>query len=85
MISGPHFDKITLSLENGKKLIINAKGASSGMNYIQKITFNGVEYDKTYLDHFSIIKGGTLDFEMGNQPNKLWGTSPESKPFSLSN
>ena len=85
VISGPHFDKITLNLENGKKLIINAKGASSGNNYIQKIKFNGVEYDKTYLDHFSIMKGGVLDFEMNNQPNKLWGTAKESRPFSLSN
>ncbi|MGM8360586.1 GH92 family glycosyl hydrolase [Flavobacterium sp. ARAG 55.4] len=85
VISGPHFDKITLSLEKGKKLIINAKGASSGANYIQKISFNGEAYDKTYLDHFSIMKGGTLDFEMGNQPNKSWGTAKESRPFSLSN
>ena len=85
VISGPHFDKITLSLGNGKKLIINAKGASSGKNYIQKITFNGVEYNKTFLDHFVLMEGGVLDFEMSNQPNKSWGITPESKPFSLSN
>ena len=85
VISGPHFDKITLSLGNGKKLIINAKGASSGNNYIQKLRFNGVEYDKTFLDHFSIMNGGILDFEMGNQPNKSWGTAQDSRPFSLSN
>jgi predicted alpha-1,2-mannosidase len=85
VISGPHFDKITLSLENGKKLIINAKGASSGNNYIQKMSFNGKAYDKTYLDHFSVMNGGILDFEMGNQPNKSWGTTKESRPFSLSN
>ena len=85
VISGPHFDKITLSLGNGKKLIINAKGASSGKNYIQKITFNGVEYNKTFLDHFALMEGGVLDFEMSNQPNKSWGITPESKPFSLSN
>ncbi|MBD0724114.1 hypothetical protein B6A10_02875 [Flavobacterium sp. L1I52] len=85
VISGPHFDKITLSLGNGKKLIINAKGASSGKNYIQKITFNGVEYNKTFLDHFALMEGGVLDFEMSNKPNKSWGITPESKPFSLSN
>jgi len=85
VISGPHFDKITLTLENGKKLIINAKGASSGNNYIQKMSFNGKVYDKTYLDHFSIMNGGKLDFEMGNKPNKTWGTAQENRPFSLSN
>ena len=85
VISGPHFDKITLSLENGKKLIINAKGASTGNNYIQNLRFNGVSYDKTYLDHFDMMKGGVLDFEMSKIPNKSWGTAKESKPFSLSN
>lgn len=85
VISGPHFDKITLNLENGKKLIINAKGASSGNNYIQKMSFNGKVYDKTYLDHFSVMNGGKLNFKMGNQPNKIWGTAQENRPFSLSN
>ncbi|MFC5682705.1 GH92 family glycosyl hydrolase [Flavobacterium sp. MAHUQ-51] len=85
VISGPHFDKITIRLDKGKKLIINAKGASSGNNYIQNISFNGEEYDKTFLDHFSIIKGGKLDFKMSNVPNKYWGIKRDSKPFSVSN
>ena len=85
VISGPHFDKITIHLDKGKKLIINAKGASSGNNYIQNISFNGEEYDKTFLDHFSIIKGGKLDFKMSNVPNRYWGIKRDSKPFSVSN
>ncbi len=85
VISGPHFDKITLALGNGKELIINAKGASSGSNYIQRMSFNGVEYGKSYLNHFSIMKGGILHFEMGKEPNKLWGIGKESRPFSISN
>lgn len=85
VISGPHFDKITIHLDKGKKLIINAIGASSVYNYIQNISFNGEEYDKTFLDHFSIIKGGKLDFKMSNVPNKSWGIKRDSKPFSVSN
>lgn len=85
VISGPHFDKITIALDNGKQLIVNAKGASSGNNYIQKLMINGKEYDKAYINHFEIMNGATLDFEMSNTPNKSWATSKESKPFSLSN
>ncbi len=83
-ISGPHFDKITIQLENGKKLIINAPGASEGRNYIQELKVNGRSSTKNYLNHFDITKGGTLDFVMGTIPNREWGTKPEDRPFSFS-
>ena len=83
VISGPHFDKITIKLENGKELVINAPGASLGKNYIQQVKLNGVVTEKTYLNHFEISKGGVLDFEMGKEPNKEWGTEIHTRPYSL--
>ena len=84
VISGPHFDKVTLKFENGKRMVINAPGASQGKKYIQGIKLNGKPYHKTYIDHFELVKGGVMDFEMSNEPNKSWGTKKESVPFSLS-
>lgn len=84
-ISGPHFDKISLELPGGKKLVINAEGASSGKNYIQKVSLNGEEVTTNFLDHFDLVNGGVIDFEMGEQPNKSWGASPDARPYSLSN
>ncbi|PKQ67908.1 hypothetical protein BZG01_05940 [Labilibaculum manganireducens] len=83
VISGPHFDKITIAFENGKELVLNAPGASSGKNYIQRVKFNGVETSKTYLNHFDIRKGGVLDFKMGSKPNMEWGTGINDRPFSM--
>jgi predicted alpha-1,2-mannosidase len=83
VISGPHFDKITIELENEKQLIIKAPGASSGKNYIQSLKVNGVATNKNFLNHFDIQKGAVLEFEMGTQPNKLWGINKEDRPFSL--
>ena len=85
VISGPHFDRIIIQLSDDRKLTINASGASSGMNYIQHVKFNGNELKQNYLNHFDLILGGTLDFEMGRQPNKSWGTNPSARPYSLSN
>ncbi len=85
VISGPHFDKITIALSNGKKLVIIAEGASSGKNYIQSLRYNGVETNKNFLNHFDINKGGKLRFFMGDKPNKEWGVKKEDRPFSLSN
>ena len=85
VISGPHFDKIILQLGNGKELIITASGASSGKNYIQGLKVNGQDTDMNFLNHFDLMKGGTLDFKMGDQPNASWGVKPGSRPYSLSN
>ncbi len=85
VISGPHFDRISIDLENGKTLIINAKGASSGHNYIQQVRINGSPYNKTFLSHYDFLKGGVIDFEMGPAPNKTWGSKYKSRPFSMSN
>ena len=85
VISGPHFNKIIIQLEGDKQLVTNAPGASAGKNYIQSLKVNGQQTDRNFLNHFDLMKGGTLDFEMGNQPNKLWGIALDARPYSLSN
>jgi len=82
---GPHFDKITIQLDEDKELVINAPGASSGKNFIQGIKLNGEELTQNFLSHFDLIKGGIIDFEMGDQPNESWGTAADARPYSLSN
>ncbi len=81
VISGPRFEKITLELEGGKRLVINAIGADQARPYIQEMRWNGKPYEKTYLQHSDLIQGGVIDFVMGEHPNLNWGTT---KPYSLS-
>ncbi|MEI6677566.1 MAG: GH92 family glycosyl hydrolase [Mariniphaga sp.] len=81
----PLFKKITLSLENGKKFEINAPKNSETNLYINKINLNGVVYDKNYVTHSDLLKGGKLEFDMTKAPNKVRGTLPESFPYSFSN
>ncbi|MCW0482036.1 GH92 family glycosyl hydrolase [Gaoshiqia sediminis] len=83
VVSGPHFDKITLQLENGNTLTINAPGASEGKNYIRKLVVNGKETDRNFFNHFDLMQGGTIDFEMSDQPDTTWGVASESRPYSL--
>ncbi|MCL3779341.1 glycoside hydrolase family 92 protein [Prolixibacteraceae bacterium JC049] len=82
-ISGPHFDRLTIQLENGKKLEIIAKGASSGKNFIQSLKVNGKLTDRNYLKHSDFINGGIFEFEMGEFPNKHWGERLEARPSSM--
>lgn len=83
VISGLHFDKITIALENGKDLVIKAMGASKGKKYIQLLKGNGVPITKNYLNHFHMMDGGVLDFEMGERPNQNWGTQKVDRPFPI--
>jgi putative alpha-1,2-mannosidase len=85
VIGSPSFDKCSISLENGKKFVIEAVGASTGKIYIQSATLNGQKYDKSYIQHKDIVNGGILRLEMGLTPNKNWASAEASLPPSLGN
>lgn len=84
VLGTPLFKKVTLTMTNGKKLIIQANNNSDKNLYAQKLSFNGSTINKNWISHNDITKGGTLLFEMGNAPNKSRGTKKEDAPFSFS-
>jgi len=77
-ITSPVFDKITFKLDpqyaTGKTFTIQARNNSSVNIYIQSAKLNGKPYNKCYLDYKDLISGGVLILQMGNQPNKNWGS-----------
>ncbi|MGA0900976.1 MAG: GH92 family glycosyl hydrolase [Luteolibacter sp.] len=80
-IGTPLFDKATLNLPGGK-VVITAKNNSAENKYIQSMTINGKPWDKNWLPH-SVLQGdSTIEFVMGPKPSD-WGTSPQSRPYSL--
>lgn len=83
-LGAPLFRKITLHLSNGKAFVINAPKNSETNKYIGTAKLNGKIYNKNWIDHFDIIKGGTFDLNMQNQPNKRRGISRASVPYSFS-
>lgn len=66
----PIFDKITISLANGKELVINAPGTSSDKPYLNAVKINGIVSDQNHISHSDILKGAVLDFAMGSVPSK---------------
>jgi predicted alpha-1,2-mannosidase len=81
-IGSPIFSKTTIQLENGKQFTIVAKNASWSNKYIQSARLNGHPWNKTWFTHNDLINGGTLELEMGNRPNKQWGTGKDAAPPS---
>lgn len=76
-IGAPYFKKMTIHLENGKDIVINAPKVSDKNKYIQDMKLNGKSYNKLTLDHKDIADGATLDFEMGSTPSE-WGTGKDA-------
>ena len=73
VLGAPYFKKVTLQLENGKKLEISAPKNSDENRYIRSLNYNGKNYTKNYLDHFELLRGGKLTFNMDSRPNKTRG------------
>lgn len=84
VIGSPLFDKVTMTMEDGKQFIIESKANSDENVYIQSVNMNGQRYDKTWLDHHELQAGGRLIFDMGAEPNQKWGTAKGAEPFSMS-
>lgn len=85
VIGAPMFRKVTLQLENGKQIVVNAPNNSADNRYIQAATVNGAPYTKNWLSHTDLLKGAVIDFTMSAQPNKQRGTKSEDFPYSFSN
>lgn len=81
-IGSPIFDEVILNLPNGSKCKITTENNSDKNIYIQSMTINGKTWDKTYLPHDAIMNGSHINFIMANKPSK-WGTSKESRPYSI--
>ena len=64
---------------DGKNFSIICKNNSSENIYVQSAKLNGKTYTKSYIMYQDMMKGGTLELQMGNQPSK-WGTRGADRP-----
>jgi predicted alpha-1,2-mannosidase len=85
IIGAPLFRKITLALENGNTLVIQAPGNDEANRYVQSITLNGKEWTGTWFDHDELMKGAVIDFKMVDSPDKQRLYRPSDFPYSYSN
>jgi predicted alpha-1,2-mannosidase len=85
VLGAPLFEKVTLTLENGKQFVINAQGNSDVAKYVQTASLNNVPYTKNWIDHNDILKGGAFNLKMGAQPAKTKGINKTDFPYSFSN
>ena len=76
-LGSPLFEKIKIDLRKhfgrGKQFIIKASNTSRENKYIQSAKLNGKKLNSFKFPAKELLKGGTLELEMGDRPNKNWG------------
>jgi len=83
-LGAPLFKKITINLENGKKVLINAPNNSDNNLYVNSMSVNGKPYDLNWLGHHALTNGMVINYNMSAKPNKQRGVKDADSPYSLS-
>ncbi|TDX00592.1 GH92 family glycosyl hydrolase [Dinghuibacter silviterrae] len=84
VLGSPLFDRVTLNLPGNKTFTVVAQNNSPINKYIESAVLNGKKYDKSYITHADIMKGGVLELVMGDKPGSKWGTAAADLPSSMS-
>ena len=85
VIGSPLFRKMSVHLENGNTIGINAPDNGHDQRYISSVKLNGKDYTKNYFTHDDLMKGAKIDFSMSDKPNKSRGIGKSDAPYSFSN
>ena len=85
ILGSPLFKSVTLNLENGKKVVVNAANNDAANRYISTMKVNGKNYTRNYLSHEDLLRGMTINCTMSDVPNKTRGTQEKDAPYSFSN
>jgi putative alpha-1,2-mannosidase len=75
-LTTPLFDRVSVKLEDGKKIEIVCYRKNQADQYIARIHWNGKLYEKNFLQHALISKGGKLEIWLQSSPSD-WGSAAE--------
>ncbi|WP_018757394.1 GH92 family glycosyl hydrolase [Paenibacillus terrigena] len=67
VLGTPYFKKMTVHLESGKQIVIEAEDNTAEHKYVSGVQLNGESVSRLYLTHEELANGGVLAFEMSTQ------------------
>jgi putative alpha-1,2-mannosidase len=84
VLGSPLFRKVTVTFEDGQKLVIEAPENSNENLYVEDVLLNGSRLNVNFVTHSQLQKGGKMEFRMRSAPDTERGTKPGSYPYSMS-
>ena len=83
-IGSPLFKKVEISLENGRRLVIDARDNAPERRYVKGMKLNGQAWTRNYLRYEDLTSGAHISFAMSQAPDHVRGTTDADKPYSFS-
>jgi predicted alpha-1,2-mannosidase len=85
LLHPPRFDRVTLELEGGRRLVVKADGARSPQpRYVASVALDGKPQAATWLPVERLMQGGKLEYMLSERPDPAgWGTRKEDIPPAL--
>lgn len=83
VVGSPLFKRMTLHLENGKDIVIEANHETEGSTYVSGIQYNNAEMSKLYVTHEELANGATLQFQLTETPQEI-SYSEADLPYAMS-
>jgi putative alpha-1,2-mannosidase len=80
-LGSPLYPKIVVHLSKqhygGKTFTVVARNASRANRFIQSARLNGRPLDSWWIPQRDVVRGGTLEFELGPRPNETWAAAAQ--------
>ena len=83
VVGSPLFRQVDIDLGNGRMLTLLANDNSERNVFVRGLRWNGQPLSRAWLRHAELAAGGTLEFDMGPEPNLAFGTQPQDLPPSF--
>jgi predicted alpha-1,2-mannosidase len=82
VFGSPLFDRATLSLAGGRKLVLETKRQSAASVYIDSVAFDGKPHPNAWFTHASVAEGGRFVFRLTDRSEGSFGQGKEVRPTS---
>lgn len=84
----PAFPRVSLTMENGKKIVVKAIRRTPEARYIASVTLNGKRLNRSWIRHDEIAQGAVIEYELTDNPNEwtpteFGSTRRERHPFGV--
>lgn len=78
----PLFDRVTVALANGKKLVFESQRETPESIYIKEVEFNGKAHPNSWFSHADVAAGGHFTFQLVGHQDSHFGKKPSYRPSS---
>jgi predicted alpha-1,2-mannosidase len=82
VFGSPLFNRVTISLAEGHKLIFETRRQSPSSVYIASVTLDGKPHPEAWFSHGEVAKGGRFVLQVSDKPDARFGRGEKVRPIS---